>query len=222
LFDWDWRAAEQGFRRAIALNPGYATAHHWYGDYLGGRGNLEGYLQELRHAQALDPLSRQIGTEVGRALYALRRNDEAVAQLHEVLRADPKFGAAHANLGRVYIQQARVTEAIGEFQEAAELRGRYAMDVAELAYAYAVAGKRSEARRLLVELEGRSRREYVPPVVFAIVYMGLGQDGRAFDWLDRAVAEHDECLAESIFYPRFDPLRSHPRYALLLQALGFR
>jgi hypothetical protein len=72
LFDWDWRAAEQGFRRAIALNPAYATAHHWYGDYLGGWGNLEGYLHELRRAQALDPLSRQIGTEVGRALYALR------------------------------------------------------------------------------------------------------------------------------------------------------
>lgn len=221
LFDWDWRAAEQGFRRAIALNPAYATAHHWYGDYLGGRGNLEGYLRELRRAQALDPLSRQIGTEVGRALYALRRNDEAVAQLQQVLRADPEFGGAHVNLGRVYIQQARVTEAIGEFQEAVKLRGRYALDVAELAYAYAVAGQRSEARRLLVELEGRSRREYVPPVVFAIVYMGLGQDGRAFDWLDRAVAEHDECLAESMFYPRFDPLRSHPRYAPLLQALGF-
>ncbi len=222
LFDGDWRAAEQGFRRAIALNPGYATAHHWYGDYLGGRGNLEGYLQELRRAQALDPLSRQIGTEVGRALYALRRNDEAVTQLQQVLRADPEFAGAHVNLGRVYIQQARVTEAIGELEEAVELRGRYPLDVAELAHAYAVASNRSEAQRLLVELEGRSRREYVSPVVFAIVYMGLGQDGRAFDWLDRAVAEHDGWLAESIFYPIFDPLRSHPRYAPLLQALGLR
>jgi hypothetical protein len=92
------------------------------------------------------------------------------------------------------------------------------LHVAELAYAYAVAGKRSEAQRLLVELEGRSRREYVPATVFAIVYMGLGQDGHAFDWLDRAVAEHDGWLAESIFYPTFDPLRSHPRYAALLQA----
>ena len=222
LFDGDWRAAEQGFRRAIALNPGYATAHHWYGDFLGGRGNLEGYLQELRRAQALDPLSRQIGTEVGRALYALRRNDEAVTQLQQVLRADPEFAGAHVNLGRVYIQQARVTEAIGEFREAVELGGRYPLHVAELAYAYAVAGKRSEAQRLLVELEGRSRREYVPATVFAIVYMGLGQDGRAFDWLDRAVAEHDGWLAESIFYPTFDPLRSHPRYPPLLQALGLR
>ena len=222
LFDWDWRAAEQGFRRAIALNPAYATAHHWYGDYLGGRGNLEGYLQELRRAQALDPLSRQIGTEVGRALYALRRNDEAVAQLQQVLRADPEFASAHVTLGRVYIQQGRLAEAIGEFQKGVELRGRRASDVAELAYAYAVAGKRSEAQRLLAELEGRSRREYVPTLPFAIVYMGLGEDGRAFDWLERGVAEHNPDLAESIFYPRFDPLRSHPRYAPLLQALGLR
>ncbi|MFL5476446.1 MAG: hypothetical protein ACJ8A6_12200, partial [Gemmatimonadales bacterium] len=85
-----------------------------------------------------------------------------------------------------------------------------------------VAGKRSEAQRLLVELEGRSRREHVPPTVLAIVHIGLGQDERAFDLLDRAVAEHDGWFAEFIFYPTFDPLRSHPRYAALLQALGLR
>jgi tetratricopeptide (TPR) repeat protein len=222
LFDSDWRAAEQGFRRAIALNPDYATAHHWYGDFLAGRGNLEGYLQELRRAEELDPLSRQIGTEVGRALYALRRNDEAVTQLQQVLRADPAFAGAHLTLGRVYVEQGRMAEAIGEFQKAVELRGRNALDVAYLAYAYAVAGKRSEAQRLLVELEGRSRREHVPPTVLAMVYIGLGQDGPAFDLLDRAVVEHDGWFAEFIFHPTFDPLRSHPRYAALLQALGLK
>ncbi|HKP50845.1 MAG TPA: tetratricopeptide repeat protein, partial [Gemmatimonadales bacterium] len=222
LFDSDWHGAEQGFLRAIALNPDYATAHHWYGDFLGGRGNLEGYLQELRRAEALDPLSRQIGTEVGRALYALRRNDEAVAQLHQVLRADPAFAGAHVTLGRVYIEQGRLPEAIDEFQKAVELRGRNALDVAYLASGYAVAGKRSEAQRLLVELEGRSRREHVPPTVLAIVYTALGQHGRAFDLLERAVAEHDGWFAEFVFFPTFDPLRSDPRYAALLQALGLR
>jgi tetratricopeptide (TPR) repeat protein len=219
LFDSDWRGAEQGFRRAIALNPRHATAHHWYGDFLAGRGNLEGYLQEIRRAQALDPLSAQIATEVGRALYALRRNDEAVTQLRQVLRADPAFAGAHIALGRVYVEQGRMAEAIGEFQKAVELRGRNALDVAYLAYAYALAGRRSEARRLLAELEGRSRREHVPPTVLAIVHIGLGQDGRAFDLLDRAVAEHDGWFVEFIFHPTYDPLRSHPRYAALLHAL---
>ena len=222
LFDRDWRAAEQGFRRAIALNPGYATAHHWYGDFLGGQGDLEGYLREIRLAQVLDPLSRQIGTEVGRALWALRRNDEAVTQLQQVIRADPSVAEAHVTLGRVYIQQGRLTDAIGEFQKGVELRGRDALDLAELAYAYAVAGRRGEAQRLVTELEGRSRREYVQPTAFGIVYMGLGDDARAFDWLDRAAAERDGWLAESIFYPTFNPLRSHPRYPALLQALGLR
>ena len=111
LFNSDWRAADEGFRRAIALNPGYATAHHWYGDFLGGRGDLEGYLQEIRLAHALDPLSSQIGTEVGRALWALGRNDEAITQLHQVLRADSQFAEAHVTLGRVYIQQGRLVEA---------------------------------------------------------------------------------------------------------------
>jgi Flp pilus assembly protein TadD len=115
-----------------------------------------------------------------------------------------------------------MAEAIGEFQKAVELRGRNALDVAYLAYAYAVAGKRSEAQRLLVELEGRSRREHVPPTVLAMVYIGLGQDGPAFDLLDRAVVEHDGWFAEFIFHPTFDPLRSHPRYAALLQALGLK
>ncbi|HVQ47320.1 MAG TPA: tetratricopeptide repeat protein, partial [Gemmatimonadales bacterium] len=222
LFESEWREAEQGFRRAIALNPDYATAHHWYGDFLGGRGNLEGYLQEIRRAQALDPLSQQIGTEVGRALYALRRNDEAVTQLQQVLRADPAFAGAHVTLGRVYVEQGRMAEAIGEFQRAVELRGRNALDVAYLAAAYAVAGKRSEAQRLLVELERRSRREQVPPTVLAIVHIALGEDERAFDLLDRAIAEHDGWFAEFIFHPTFDPLRSHPRYTVLLQALGLR
>jgi TolB-like protein/DNA-binding SARP family transcriptional activator len=222
MFDSDWRAAEKGFRRAIALNPGYPTAHHWYGDFLGGRGDLEGFLQEIRLAHALDPLSRQIGTEVGRALWALRRSDEAVTQLQQVLRAAPLFAEAHVTLGRVYLQQGRLEEAIGEFQKGVELRGRDAFDVAELSYAYAVAGRRSEAQRLLVELQGRSRREYFQPTVFAVVYMGLDQHGLAFDWLDRAAAEHDGALAEFIFYPTFDPLRSHPRYPALLQALGLR
>jgi TolB-like protein/DNA-binding SARP family transcriptional activator/Tfp pilus assembly protein PilF len=222
LFERDWRAAEHGFRRAIALNPGYATAHHWYGDFLGGRGDLEGYLQEIRLAHALDPLSGQIGTEVGRALWALRRNDEAITQLQQVLRADPLFAGAHLTLGRVYIQQDRLAEAIGVIQKAVQLRGRDPLDVAELAYAHALAGRRSEAEALLVELERRSRREYVQPTAIAIIHTGLGEHERAFDWLDRAATERDGWLAESIFYPTFDPLRSHPRYGPLLQALGLR
>jgi TolB-like protein/Tfp pilus assembly protein PilF len=222
MFDFDWRAAEEGFRRAIALNPGYATAHHWYGNFLGGRGDLEGYLHELRLAHALDPLSRQIGSEVGRALWALGRNDEAVTQLQQVLPADPLFAEAHVTLGRVYLQQGRLAEAIVEFQKGVELRGRDALDVAELAYAYAVTGRRSKAQRLLAELEERARREYVQPTMFAIVHIGLGEHDRAFHWLERAAAERDGWLAESIFYPTYDPLRTHPRYAPLLQALGLR
>lgn len=222
MFDADWRAAEQGFRRAIALDPGYPTAHHWYGDFLGGRGDLEGYLQEIRLAHALDPLSRQIGTEVGRALWALGRNEEAVSHLQQLLRADPLFAEAHVTLGRAYIQQGRLPEAIAALEKGVELRDRDALDMAELANVYALAGRRSDAQRLLVELEGRSRREYVQPTAFAIIHMGLGQRERAFDWLDRAAAEHDGWLAESIFYPTFDSLRSHPRYASLLQALGLR
>src|SRR5690606_290878 len=124
--------------------------------------------------------------------------------------------------GRVYVQQGRLADAIAAYERGVELRERDALDVAELAYAYAAAGRRSAARQLLAELEERSGREYVPPTAFGIAHMGLGDAGRAFDWLERAAAEREGWLAESIFYPTYNPLRSHPRYAALLQALRVR
>ena len=135
---------------------------------------------------------------------------------------DRQAGARRRAGGGQQYARTACPQFVGEFQQAVERRGRNALDVAYLAYAYAVAGQGSEAQRLLVELEGRSRREHVPPTVLAMVYMGVGQDERAFDYLDRAVAEHDGWIAESIFYPTFDPLRSHPRYAALLEALGLK
>jgi serine/threonine-protein kinase len=222
MFGADWRAAAQGFRRAIALDPGYAVAHHWYGDFLGGRGDLEGFLREMRLAHALDPLSRQISTELARALWTLGRHEEAITQLQHVLRTDSTYAEAHVTLGRVYLQQGRLVEAIGAYRKGVEFRGRDALDLAELAYACAVAGRTSEARELLVELEERSRSRFVPPSAFAIVHMGLGDDARAFDWLERAAVERDGWLAEAIFYPTFNPLRSHPRYAAVLEALHLR
>jgi Flp pilus assembly protein TadD len=122
----------------------------------------------------------------------------------------------------VYIQQGRLTDAIGALEKAVELRDRDPLDVAELAYGYALAGRRSEAEALLVELEGRSRRESVQPTALAIVHIALGQHDRAFDWLERAAAERDGWLAESIFYPTYEPLRSHARYSQLLDALRLR
>jgi tetratricopeptide (TPR) repeat protein len=109
--------------------------------------------------------------------------------------------------------------AVAAFDRGVRLRNRDVLDLAELAYAYAAAGRRSDAQQLLVELEARARREYVIPTAFAIVHMALGDEERAFDWLERAAAARDLWLSESIFYPLYNPLRSHPRYANLLRAL---
>jgi serine/threonine-protein kinase len=219
LFERNFTAAERGFRRAIALNPGDAETHQWYGAVLGGRGDLPGLLREVRIAHALDPLSRQIGADVARALWALQRNDEALVHLQHMLEADPDFAETHVMMGRVYLQQGRLNDAVAAFDRAVRLRNRDVLDLAELAYAYAVAGRQQDAQRLLVELEERARHEYVIPTTFAIVHMALGNRERAFDWLDRAAAARDLWLTESIFYPIYNPLRSHPRYATLLRAL---
>lgn len=219
LFERNFTEAERGFRRAIALAPGDAETHQWYGAVLGGRGDLNGLLREVRVAYALDPLSRQIGAEVARALWALQRNDEAMGHLQHLLESHPDFAETHVMMGRVYLQQGRLDDAIAAFDRGVRLRNRDVLDLAELAYAYAVAGRRGDAQQLLVELEDRARREYVIPTAFAIVHMALGNEERAFDWLERAAAARDLWLTESIFYPLYNPLRSHPRYADLLRAL---
>ena len=111
-----------------------------------------------------------------------------------------------------------VADEVDKFAEATAKEAD-ALDLAELAYAYSVAGRRSEAQQLLVELEERARNEYVMPTAFGVVHMALGNEERAFDWLERAAAARDLWLTESIFYPLYNPLRSHPRYANLLRAL---
>jgi TolB-like protein/DNA-binding SARP family transcriptional activator len=219
LFERDFTEAERSFRRAIALTPGDAETHQWYGAVLGGRGDLQGLLREVRTAYALDPLSRQISADVARALWALQRNDEAMAHLQHMLVSHPDFAETHVMMGRVYLQQGRLNDAIAAFDRGVRLRDRDALDLAELAYAYSVAGRRSEAQQLLVELEERARNEYVMPTAFGVVHMALGNEERAFDWLERAAAARDLWLTESIFYPLYNPLRSHPRYANLLRAL---
>jgi eukaryotic-like serine/threonine-protein kinase len=219
LFERNITDADRGFRRAISMNPGDAEAHQWYGAVLGGRGDLQGLLREVRIAHALDPLSRQIGAEVARALWALQRNDVAMVHLQHMLETDPDFAETHVMMGRVYLQQGRLDDAVAAFDRGVRLRNRDVLDLAELANAYAAAGRRSDAQQLLVELEARARREYVIPTAFAIVHMALGDEERAFDWLERAAAARDLWLSESIFYPLYNPLRSHPRYANLLRAL---
>jgi TolB-like protein/Tfp pilus assembly protein PilF len=221
LYAWDWRGAEQSFRQAIRLAPGYAVAHHWYADYLDVTGRFEEALRERELAHSLDPLSRVIATELGLDLYLLRRYDEAIARLKKVLDLDPNFAFAHQRLGEVYLRKGWHAEAIAELERAADLGwSTHTLNKPLLAYAYAAAGDRARATQIVGELAGRAARGDVPPFAVALAYTGVGDTEQALAWLERAVTTHDPDATGVLTSPLLHPLRADPRFARLVRRMG--
>ncbi|HYO90518.1 MAG TPA: tetratricopeptide repeat protein, partial [Pyrinomonadaceae bacterium] len=218
-FEWDWPGAESEFRKAIELGPGYATAHQWYGVYLSEMGRHDESLAERNRAQVLDPLSLSIRTGLCRAYYWARRYDESLANLQTTLEKDPNYADTHWSYGLVYEQKKMTAEAIASFLKAIDLsrtaefpEGKPEM-IAALGHAYAIAGRRSEAEKILEQLNGLiAQQRYVSPYSIALVYTGLGDKDKAFSWIERAYDERDEALVHLKVDPRLDPLRSDPRF----------
>ncbi len=219
FFDLDWLAAEKEIKRAIALNPNYPTAHHWYAFYLSTTGRHDQAIAEIKKARELEPLSLVIDANVGFLLYLARRYDQAIQELHNTLQMDPNFYYAHGRLAQVYEQKSMFEEAIAEYKKAIALsRGNPAI-TAMLAHAYAVSNRTGEAQKLLDELKARSKRSYVSPHFIAMIYAGLGEKDQAFEWLQKAYGDR----AVDLVYlkdPAFDSLRSDPRFSALLKRMG--
>ncbi|MFL5495549.1 MAG: protein kinase domain-containing protein [Gemmatimonadales bacterium] len=220
IYAWDWPAAETNFRRAITADPNYATGHHWYGDFLAGRGRLAEGLAEMSRAHELDPLSLQIGVERGWVSYLMHRNDEAASRIRQTLELDPNYAQAHLRLGLVQIQQRRYPEAIASIQRSIALGVFYPHAAAALAEAYSLSGDRVAAMRIVKDLERRSTRELVPPIMIAEGYAGLGDVTRGLEWLNRGIDEHDIYIPENFFDPLLDPLRKDPRFARVMARMG--
>ncbi|MDQ3743734.1 MAG: protein kinase [Acidobacteriota bacterium] len=219
-YDWKWDEAGQEFQRAIELNPNYATAHQWYASYLVQVGRFGEALSEIRHAQELDPLASIINANAGLYLYYAKQYDQATAQLKKTLEVDDHFGVAHLYLGYVYLQQSgHQQDAIAEFQRALDNMGDDAETQAALGHAYAVAGQRAEAQKVLASLREHAARGYASPYFVAIVYTGLGDRERAFDSLEQAYRDRHPGMILLKYDPRFDPLRRDPRFTKLIQRI---
>ena len=222
LYEWDWTAAEAGFKRAIAADPNYPTARQWYGDYLAGRGRLEESLKEMRRGVELDPLSRIIGGELAWTYYVMHRNDEALAQIDTLLRLDPNFSHTYFIQSLIYLQQRDYEKALVAVQRDSELGGSYAQPEGRRVWIHAGMGDTAAAKRALAALEERSKREYVAPWTFAVAYTGLGDKTRAIAWLNKGIDERDMIMAENLFDPILDPLRRDPRFAEVERRMGLR
>jgi len=218
-YDRDWPGAEREFKRAIELNPNYPQAHHWYAIYLVWSGRTNEGLAEIRRAQELDPLSLPINMTVGWLLCDAQRTDEGIDQLRKTLEMDPAFVVAHIRLGLCYERKGMYDAAIAESQKIFDL-GAKSLGTAGLGQAYAMAGKRNEAQKALAELQELSKRRFVSPGLFALIYAALGDKDQAFAWLEKSVEQHDLMTGRLKVDQRFDPLRSDPRFAEMVKRVG--
>lgn len=220
LYDWEWKSAGKEYQRAIALNPGYATAHHWYAWHLIVLGRNDEGLAELRKAQSLDPLSLIISADLADALCVAHRYGESVEQSRKTIALDPNFAVAHYQLGQAFEQQGMHDEAIDEFKKAIVLSGGNTMFDANLAYSYAASGRRQEAMKIVKELEARQTGQSSTDANIALIYAGLGDTVSSMKWLDRA---YEARFNPSILLrPAFDPIRPDPRFQDLLHRVGLR
>jgi TolB-like protein/Tfp pilus assembly protein PilF len=220
-YDWDWAAAEKEYRRALELNPNYATAHHLYADFLSAMGRPEEGLLEIHLAQALDPLSLVINMEVGWNFYIAREYERAIKHSLKTLELEPHFSPAHYTLGLAYLQLGMHDESIAEFRQALEGSSGNPAPLAALGHAYARTGNTSEARDVLDRMTRLARRSYVSSYLCALIHAELGEEQPACDFLDNAVVERDSWLVWLKTDPRFDVLRPSPRFQNLLLRIGF-
>lgn len=217
-FDWNLDAGGKEFRRAIELNPGYATAHHWYAWHLSLLGRFDEAIAEMRKAQSLDPLSLIINADLAEILVLAHSYDESILQSRKTIEMDPDFALAHNQLAQAYLQKRMYGEAVAELQKAVQLSPDSPAIIANLARAYVGSGKRNEAVKLLDELKKRSSPAYSNAAEIAMIYASLGDTDQAMNWLEKGYEERFN--PGVLLRPGFDPLRSDKRFQDLLRRIG--
>ncbi len=216
--DLDMAGSISEFQRAIALNPNYATAHHWYGNGpLLALGRFEEAIAEGKRAIELDPLSPIINADLGKNLYNARRYDEAIAQLRKTLEIDPTFYYTHYNLGIALQLKGDVPAAIAEYTKAQQLSDDLVVQVL-LAAAKAQSGDKDAAIQMLAEQEELSQHRHVRACCRTLLYLSLGNRDEAIRQLEQGIADHDSLTVSLIKVdPTLDPLRGDPRFQALVQ-----
>jgi TolB-like protein/DNA-binding winged helix-turn-helix (wHTH) protein/tetratricopeptide (TPR) repeat protein len=218
LYGWDWETAETEYKRAIKLDPGYATAHQWYSWHLMMMGRTSEGILELAKAESLDPLSLIICADMADAFCVARRYDEAVLKSKKTLEMDPNFAVGHYELGQALAQKNLHDAAIVEFQRAIELSGHSGAFDSYLGYAYARSGRKEEAIKIVDDLRDRHDQNPSTDADIALIYVGLGDRDQAIIALNNAYEARFK--ASILLRPAFDPLRTDARFKDLLRRIG--
>jgi len=221
LYDWDWPKAEREYQRSLYLDPNNAIARRGYAGCLSALGRTNEALDEVYKAQALDPMSLVIAVEVAWNLYMAREYDKALQQATRTIDMEPEFAATGHVLGLALEQVGKYDEAIGVFKRVAELSGAHQSAVASLAHAYARSGRTKDAAAILNELAAESNKRYVAPYLFSVIHAGLGDKAKALESLEKAFETHDVWMIWVNRDPRFDLLRTEPRFQNFLRRMNF-
>jgi DNA-binding winged helix-turn-helix (wHTH) protein/TolB-like protein/Tfp pilus assembly protein PilF len=218
--EWDWLGAEREFKRAIELDPSLAESHELYSYLLSEQVRFDEALAELRNAQELDPVSVGVSGDYGDTLRQARRYDQAIDELHKTLEMDASYFFGHYSLGLAYAQKGLYEKANAEMNKAVSLSGSSTQMMSGLGQVYALSGKKSEAQKVIAELQVVSKQRYVSPLYIAMVYATLGENDQAFAWLEKAYDEHSCWLIELGIESCWDKIRSDPRFTDLLRRVG--
>jgi tetratricopeptide (TPR) repeat protein len=219
LYDWKWEQAEQGFRRAIELNPSYAQGHAWYGTFLSGMGRHGEAIAEALRGKELDPLSPIISAIAAWIHYEARRFEEAVERCRRDLEMNP-IPQSYLFMGLALTQLRQYDDAIVAFERGVSLSGGLTEMYAGLGFAYGVSGRTKDARRVLEELDRHAKGRYVPPYSRSIVHVGLGERDEALELLEQACEERNTWLILLGVEPLFDSIREERRFQKILEVIG--
>jgi tetratricopeptide (TPR) repeat protein len=219
-YDWNWKQAEEEFRRAIELNPNYATAHQWYSYYLTAMLRFPEAVEQAEAAQQIDPLSLSINTTVATRYRHAGRDDDAIQLGRRTLEMDPSFIPAHVSVAAVYENQGAWQQAIDEYKKVIDLRPADPSALAAIAYIDARSGHRDEARRILSQLTETSKQHYVASFEIATIYAGLDDPDNAMLWLEKSYRQHESQMPFIQSDERFNSLHADARYQDLIHRLG--
>jgi adenylate cyclase len=220
LYDWDWPAAEKGFKKALSLNPGFDNAHYGYAIFLVSQGRCEESVPAIKKALDLDLLSLWMNAELGSCLRFARRYDEAQEQLNKAIEMEPNFGQAHFYMAVLYNNKGMYKDSIRELQKAIEFTGGLSWTFGYLGYAYAMLGQKDEAEKILHALEERSKEEYIRPTTLWLLHTALGDIDRSFECLEKAIEDRDPAMILLKAAPEYDIVRSDPRFKAFLKKMN--
>jgi tetratricopeptide (TPR) repeat protein len=220
LHEWKWESAEEGFRKAIALDKSYILAHHWYALCLTAIGKTNEAVTQMETARELDPLSTRINADLGMAYLSAGRYDEAISQEQKTLELNPRSAGARWIRGMAYQQKNMFDQAIKDYQSALELSPNNPNFLAALGHVYASSGNTAGAHNILDTLFVVNKQEPVSPFFFALVYTGLKDKENALKWLEKSYQEKSGSVRYLKMEPRLQNLRNEPRYIALMKKIG--